>query len=225
MFGLGRIALILAAIALAGVAAWRLAAQWHPASERYPAQGIEVSEDNGAIEWAVVKGGGAAFGYAVATRGATTRDRSFQTNWDAMARAGLRRGAIHVFSFCQSPRAQADAFNTVVPTDPGALPVAIAFAYEEGCAERPRRAELIDDLTAMIRRIEAHSRKPVLLQVTRAVESDYRLTKAFDRSLWATGNFLRPVYGARPWRMWRASDMRRVDGVAGPVNWNVAVAG
>lgn len=225
MFGLGRIVLILAALALAGVAVWRVATIWHPSMERYPVQGIDVSDADGTIEWPVVKGAGAAFGYAVATVGATTRDRSFQTNWDGMARAGVRRGAIHVYSFCQSPRAQADAFNTVVPTDRSALPVAIAFAYDAQCGERPTRAALIDGLATMIGRIETHSGMPVLLMVTRAVESDYRLTGAFDRNLWAVGNLLKPVYGARPWRMWRASDRRRIVGVDGPVNWDVAVTG
>ena len=225
MWGLGRIALILAALALAGVAGWRLAIRWHPASERYPVQGVDVSETTGTIEWPVLKGAGARFGYAVATVGATARDRNFQANWDAMGRTGMKRGAVHVFSFCQSPRVQADAFNTVVPRDLRALPMAIAFAYDEGCAERPARPVLIAGVRAMIERIEAHTGQPLMLRIAADVEDDYRLTEAFDRRWWATGNFLKPTYGARPWRMWRASDVRRVDGVQGPVNWNVAVEG
>ncbi len=222
MWGLGRFVLFATALALAGVAAWRVAIRWHPAVERYPSQGVDVSEATGAIEWPVLKGAGAEFGYAVATVGATARDRAFQSHWAAMAAAGVRRGAIHVFSFCQSPAAQADAFNTVVPHDDTALPAAIAFGYDDGCAERPERATLVEGVTDMIHRIESHTGKPVLLQVSRGVEKDYHLTDAFRRSLWATGNFVSPSYGARAWRMWRASDIRRVDGVEGPVNWDVA---
>lgn len=225
MWGLGRIFLILSAIALAGVAAWQVALRWRPAVERYPVQGVDVSEATGAVEWPVVKGEGADFGYAVATIGATARDRAFQTNWDEMAQAGLRRGAIHVFSFCQPPRAQADSFNTVVPRDSQALPVAVSFRYAEDCAERPERAALVAGVADMITRIETHTGKPVLLKVARDVERDYRLTEAFDRPLWAVGNFLRPGYGARVWRMWRATDLRHVDGVEGPVNWDVVELG
>jgi len=225
MWGLGRIFLILSAIALAGVAVWQVAQRWRPGVERYPVQGVDVSEATGDIVWPVLKGEGADFGYAVATSGATARDRAFQTNWDEMARAGLRRGAIHVFSFCQPPRAQADSFNTVVPRDPAALPVAISFRYTEDCPGRPERATLVAGVADMIARIETHTGKPVLLKVAREVERDYRLTEAFDRPLWAVGNFLRPGYGARVWRVWRATDLRRVDGVDGPINWDVVELG
>lgn len=222
MWGLGRFVLFAAALALSGVAAWRMAIRWHPPVADYPSQGVDVSEASGAIEWPVLKGAGADFGYAVATVGATARDRAFQSHWAAMASAGVRRGAMHVFSFCQPPAAQADAFNTVVPSDDTALPAAIAFAFDAGCAERPPRATLVEGVADMIRRVESHTGKPVLLQVSRGVEQEYRLTRTFRRSLWATRNFLSPAYGTRAWRMWRASDIRRVDGVEGPVNWDVA---
>lgn len=222
MWGLGRVVMILAALALAGVAGWRLLVRWHPPIERYPMQGVDVSEATGTVEWPVLKGAGAQFGYAVATVGATARDRQFQAHWDAMERSGLKRGAIHAFSFCQSPRAQADAFNTVVPRDIHALPVAIAFAYDDACTDRPSRPALVAGVRDMIARIEAHSGQPVILQVSRAVEDDYELTGALARGWWAVGNVLKPGYGTGPWRIWRASDVRRVDGVQGPVNWDVA---
>jgi len=225
MWGLGRLVLVLAALALAGVAGWRLAVRWSPAIERYPLQGVDVSETTGTIEWPVLKGAGAQFGYAAATVGATTRDHNFQANWDAMARVGMKRGALHVFSFCQSPRVQGDVFNTVVPRDLKALPAAIAFDYAEDCGERPERAALLAGVRAMIERIEAHTGRPVVLRISARVEDDYRLTEAIDRRWWAVGNFLKPAYGARVWTMWRASDMHGVDGVQGPVNWDVAVEG
>lgn len=226
MWGLGRLVLVLAALALAGVAGWRLAVRWSPGSEKYPVQGVDVSENTGTIVWPVLKGAsGARFGYAVATVGATTRDRNFQANWDAMAKVGLKRGAVHVFSFCQSPRVQGDVFNTVVPRDLTALPAAIAFDYDDGCTDRPERAALIAGIRTMIERIEAHMGKPVVLRIAGRVEDDYRLTEALDRKWWAMGNFLKPGYGARPWMMWRANDMRGVDGVDGAVNWDVAVQG
>ena len=223
MYGAGRLVLILAALALAAVAGWRLAVRWHPSIEKYPVQGIDVSEATGPVEWAVAKGAGADFGYAVATRGDNVRDRTFQANWDAMAAAGMRRGAIHVFSLCQPGDEQANAFNTVVPKAPNALPAAIDLHYDDACAARPERAALIAEVAGAARRIEAHTGKPVLLKLAPAVEADYRLSAALKRNVWLTGNFLRPDYASRPWRMWQASDIRRIDGVEGPVNWNVAV--
>ena len=72
------------------------------------------------------------------------------------------------------------------------------------------------------KRIEAHTGAPVLLKLAADVEDDYRLSEALKRNLWLGGNFLPPAYAARPWRMWQASDIRRIDGVEGPVNWDVA---
>ena len=69
--------------------------------------------------------------------------------------------------------------------------------------------------------VEAHSERPVILLVSRAFEAQYRVTEALDRPVWSAQNFFPPDYAARPWRMWRANDMRRIDGVNGPINWDV----
>lgn len=222
MYGLGRVALIFLAIGILAIAGRHALTRWHPSAERYPVQGIDVSETNGPVEWTVVAGGGADFAYAVATHGAGRRDRRFEENWQGIAAAGMRRGAVHVWSFCQLAIDQANAFNTTVPEDAGALPAAIDLDYAQGCEARPDRRVLIGELSRAATLIEAHTGKPVLLRISRAVERDYDLTSALPRTLWATGNFFPPDYAARPWRMWRASDMRRIDGVRGPVNWDVA---
>ena len=222
MWGLGRTILILLAIGVAGVAAWQSAIRWHPSIERYPVQGVDVSERDGTIDWNAAAAAGADFGYAVATRGATGRDRAFEANWQAIEAAGLRRGAVHVYSLCQPAIAQANAFNTVVPRDAGALPAAVDLNEDDGCAARPDRAALIGDIARFATIVEAHMGKPMLLRIARPIEARYRLSEALPRNIWAMGNFLSPRYAARPWRMWRASDIRRIDGVEGPVNWDVA---
>ena len=33
--------------------------------------------------------------------------------------------------------------------------------------------------------------------------------------------YFTPGYPAREWRLWRASDLRRIDGIEEPVNWDV----
>lgn len=222
MWGLGRFALIVAALALSGVAAWQYATHWRPSTERYPVQGVDVSASDGAIEWNNVSAAGADFAYAVATRGARERDPAFETNWHGMEATGMRRGAVHLYSFCQPAREQANAFNTFVPADADALPVAIDISYDPGCTTRPERDTLVSELKLLAGTIEAHMRKPVLLRISRAVEMDYDISAALPRNLWASGNFIAPSYAARPWRLWRANDMRRVDGIDGPANWDVA---
>lgn len=216
-----RILAVLAAAGIVAMAAWQIAIGWHPSADIYPVQGVDVSEANGAIEWPSVKGSGADFAYLVATNGAHHRDQRFETNWSDTGAAGMRHGAIHVYSLCEPAVDQANAFNTVVPRAADALPAAVAIAYDAGCADRPEAAALIADLKRFLTIAETHTGKPALLLVSRAVDNDYSLSRALPRSIWAVGNVLKPGYPARDWRMWRASDFRRIEGVDGPVNWDV----
>ena len=214
-------ALGLATIGIGGIGAWAWATAWHPSSERYSLQGIDLPENAPAVEWGSVRAAGADFAYLVATSGADRRSASFETNWAALPQAGLRRGAVHLYSLCQSAIAQADAFNTVVPAEPDLLPAAIDIAYRADCTAKPDKAVLAREIARFVERVEAHTGQSLLLRVSRAVESDYRLSATIARPIWAIGNAFTPAYGARPWRMWRASDIRRIDGVDGPVNWDV----
>ena len=214
-------ALCLTAIGAAGIGAWAFATGWHPSPARYPLQGIDLPEHPPAVEWGSVRAAGADFAYLVATAGADRRDAGFEANWAVLPQAGLRRGAVHLYSLCQLATDQANAFNTFVPADADALPAAVDLDYRADCTTRPDKAVLAGELARFVERVEAHTGKPVLLRVSRAVEGDYRLSAAVARPIWAIGNAFPPSYAARPWRMWRASDIRRIDGVAGPVNWDV----
>lgn len=222
MYGLGRFIVILLALVMLSFAGWQAAAQWHPNVEEFPVQGVDVSEANGEIEWKLVAAGGADFAYATAVHGVKGRDSRFEEHWRGIANAGMRRGAVLALSLCGNAVVQANSFNTTVPSDARDLPAAIDVDYEESCTARPDRAALVNDIARAATLIETHTGKPVLLRVSRAVEQDYDLASALPRTMWATGNFFQPDYAARPWRMWRASDMRRIDGIKGPVNWNVA---
>jgi lysozyme len=221
MYGLWKIAGAMIALGLLVIAGWSYATGWHPAVMAYPLQGIDLGENPGPVEWGTVRARGADFAYLVATSGADRRDPAFEANWAALPEAGLRRGAVHVYSLCQRASDQANAFNTFVPQADDALPAAIDVAFHDDCTARPDRATLIAEIAQLAAMIETHTRKPVLLRIARPVEKAYRLSEALPRPVWAVANVITPDYAARPWRMWRASDFRRVDGIEGPVNWNV----
>ena len=214
-------AAVLAGIGLLGVAGWSAATRWHPAATSYPLQGIDLGENPGPVEWGSVRARGADFAYLVATAGADRRDPAFEQNWAALPDAGLRRGAVHLYSLCQLASDQANAFNTFVPRSDDALPAAVDIAFCGDCTVRPDRGVLLGELRRFVGMVETHTGKPLLLRVSRSVESTYQLTSALNRPVWAVANVFPPAYAARPWRMWRASDFRRIDGVDGPVNWDV----
>lgn len=214
----------IAALILVGVVAiagWVGATNWAPSAKTYPLQGVDLGLDAGDVEWRSVRAAGADFAYVVATAGADRRDGDFEQNWAALPEAGLRRGAVHLYSLCQPAAAQANAFNLVVPRSADALPAAVDVAFRDDCATRPGAGALASDLDRFVAMVEAHTGKPMLLRVSRAVERRYHLTNAVERPIWAVANFFPPAYAARPWRLWRASSIRRVDGIEGAVNWDV----
>jgi len=213
------IGVALSALALAG-ALYIFARSWRPSASDYQFQGVDVTEADGTIDWAAVKAAGADFGYVRATNGGD-RDRRFEDNWRGVADAGMRRGAIHDWSLCRLAADQANNFNVTVPKTDDALPPALAIDFVDGCNDRPSRDVVIEELKRFIIMVEAHTQRPVLLLVSKRFEANYDVTSALDRPIWSAQNFFPPDYAARSWRMWRANDMRRIDGVDGPVNWDV----
>ena len=207
-------------IALCAVVAWTFTLSWRP-TDKYRFQGIDVSEEQGPIEWWTVKAGGADFAYLRATRGADERDTRFAGNWAEVYETGMRRGALHVYSLCRLAVDQANNFNTTVPRTGDALPAAIEIDFSEDCPSRPERNVVLDELRRFLSMVEAHTGKPVLLKISKRFDSAYQVTAAIPRPVWAVQDFFPPDYAARPWRMWQANDMRRIDGVNGAVNWDV----
>lgn len=216
-----KVAAVLVAVGAIGIGGWSVATGWHPPASQYPLQGLDLGETPPPVEWGTVRARGADFAYLVATVGADRRDPAFEGNWAALPEAGLRRGAVHQYSLCQLAADQANAFNAFVPRAPDALPMAIDIGFRDDCTARPDRTVLLAELARFIRMVEAHTRKPVMLRIARPVERQYQLTAAIDRPVWSVANLFPPAYAARPWRMWRASDIRRIDGIEGPVNWDV----
>lgn len=218
-----RIAAAAVVLVLAVIAAgtgWLWAQQWRPA-DTYPVQGVDVSDAQGEIEWWTVHAAGADFAYVRATSGAAGRDMRFADSWQALPKTGMRRGAMHQYSLCNLAVDQANNFNTTVPRTRDALPAAVELGFTDDCPARPEASAVVGELRHFLTMVEAHTGKPVLLKISPAFESRYGVTAVVGRPVWAVGNFFPPAYTARPWRMWQASDMRRIDGVEGPVHWDV----
>ncbi|MBX9796190.1 GH25 family lysozyme [Sphingomonas sp.] len=209
------------ALSLTAAAGWQGATSWRPSDTNYRFQGIDVGAEQGPIEWFTLRDQHVDFVYLIATRAATQRDPAFEAGWRGVYGAALRRGAIHVYSLCHLASDQGNNFNTTVPRTADALPPAILLDFQPDCAARPAREVVLGELEVLIAMIEGHSGKPVLLKTSAAFDRYYGVSEAIGRPIWSIGNFFPPSYAARPWRMWQASDMRRIEGAAQPVRWNV----
>ncbi len=216
-----KLAFSLVALALLAGLGWLGVSRWTPDREAYPTQGVDVSHIQGEIDWKAARSAGVDFAYIKASEGSDLRDDRFASNWTTTTEAGVKRGAYHFYSLCRTGREQATNFIALVPREAEALPPAIALEFDGNCEQRPSRKNLLAELATFIQMVEAHSEKPIMIQVTRAFETQYRISEALNRPLWLTSTVLAPSYGGHDWVMWQASRLRRIDGIDGPVNWNV----
>ncbi|MFZ5747421.1 MAG: GH25 family lysozyme [Pseudomonadota bacterium] len=210
------------AMAVIGFAAALAAMLWRPSRTDFPVQGVDVDARNGAIDWYRLHEQGVVFAYIRATAGSDRQDARFADNWRQAYAAGVRRGALHRFSLCQLAADQAGNFVATVGRDDAQLPPAVELKFEPDCTARPDRDVLVGEIVRFLSAIEAHFGKRALLKLSAPFEARYRISEAVDRRLWSVGYFFPPDYLARPWSLWQASGIRRVDGMEQPVHWNVA---
>ncbi|WP_062733796.1 GH25 family lysozyme [Sphingobium abikonense] len=216
-----RIGAGLALIAMLALALWLYARAWAPSRDDYPVQGVTIGSADGPVDWGTLAAQGADFAYIRAVRAQDGRDPAFAANWRGARAAGMRYGAVIEFSACRSPIDQATGFMTTVPRDNAALPPVIRLAFSAGCARRPGRDLLLSNLNTLINLVEGQAGKPALLNVSEDFDAAYDIGSGINRTLWLDGNFFPPDYASRPWVMWTATNMRHIDGVDGPVRWNV----
>jgi lysozyme len=206
---------------LAGLAVLALLLWLGGRASSYPLQGVDVSAKLGKIDWAKVKADGANFAYILATSGETDPDPAFEDNWKESAAAGLRRGAIHRYDLCRLAHDQATSFIATVPREIAELPVVISLDVDGKCKLPPGRDVVVQEVASLVKAIEAHSEKSVILRISRAFETEFALSRAINRPLWLDSFFLTPSYGERAWIMWEANGSRSVDGISQPVPWSV----
>ncbi|MBH1998975.1 MAG: glycoside hydrolase family 25 [Sphingomonadaceae bacterium] len=208
-------------MAVLALGLWLYARGWAPSRDQYPVQGVTITGDSGPVDWGTLAAQGADFAYIRAASGADRRDPAFAANWRGVRKAGMRYGAMLDYSLCHIASDQATRFVTTVPRDNAALPPVIRLHFDPGCTARPGRDMLLSELNTLVNLVESQAGKPALLNVTEDFDRHYDITSGINRTLWLDGNFFPPDYATRPWVMWTASDMRHIDGVDGPVRWDV----
>lgn len=100
--------------------------------------GLDVSADQGPIDWDRVASAGHGFAFIRATTGVDTVDPQFASNWERAGAAGIRRGAYHLAEPADDP-------------DPGDQAVHMTSALRARCRAAPADlppSVVIDDLAA-----------------------------------------------------------------------------
>nr|WP_247713562.1 glycoside hydrolase family 25 protein [Qipengyuania sphaerica] len=211
-------------LALLGAGGWLYLqhenAGWRPDEEAYPDQGALVGENDGAVDFKVLKGLGASFVYLEASRGARGKDANFSRNLEAARIAGLQVGAVHLFDPCETADGQSANYVTIVPRDADLLPPAIRLTRTtDECFERVSDAAVQSELLTLVNQIEAHTGAPVVLAPSEVFEDRYRPARRLERALWLDGDRSEPEYAGRPWTVWTANSGYRSDAAETPLRW------
>ncbi len=189
--------------------------------------GLDVSADQGRIDWRAVARAGHRFAYARATMGIDRTDPSFARNSRDALDAGLWLGAYHFFQPDEDAADQAHQFISVaqVYTDPephwgrpGCLPPALAV---EAFPTRP--GVLANKVQIWLDIVEKATGQRPLIYSAAGFWKIY-LAKAFQGqySLWLAeyAEGAAPPSGIKGWTFWQHGQVHDVPGVDGPVDLN-----
>ncbi len=197
-------------------------AGWRPDENAYPDQGALVGEEDGKVDFEVLKGLGAEFVYLEASSGSRGKDAAFSRNLAAAREMGLQVGAVHLFDPCDTADGQSANYATIVPRDADLLPAAIRLARTtDDCPERVSDAAVQSELLTLVNQIESHTEAPVILAPTEEFETRYRPAHRLDRTLWLDDDMDEPDYAGRPWTVWTANSAYQTDAAERPLRWLV----
>ncbi len=214
----------LVVVLAAGAAVWWFL--WVPNSRPElavgQAYGIDVTHDQGLVDWEAVAGDGIKFAYIKATEGTDVSDARFAENWSGAAAARLRRGAYHFFSLCSSGADQAVYFLGTAPPVGGALPPAVDLELAGNCQKRPDNATVLREVQAFLTAIDTAWRTQAVIYVGPDWESRYPILDRVDRPHWLRSFFGPPK---QRWSIWQVHGSARVDGVDGRVDLDVGRLG
>jgi lysozyme len=188
-----------------------------PVSRNVQTQGIDVSHDQGAIDWSRVAAAGKQFAFVKATQGIGESDPDFASNWQGAKAVGLVRGAYHYFQPGDDPVEQAKHFLSVVTLETGDLPPALDVEEQGSLTDR----ELIRDIRRWLQVVQ-HRTGMAPIVYSGAYFWDGLDTGAFARfPLWvADYNSAAPRIptGWKTWKFWQYSGAGTVSGIAAPVD-------
>jgi lysozyme len=192
--------------------------------------GIDVSHDQGEIDWSQIKASGIEFAFIKATEGLTIADPDFLKNWADAQADGILVGAYHFFHPGDDPVKQAEFFLRVVGALGGKLPPFADF-------ERPEE-------WAKFSPVERVDLAQKFLQDTgerSGVQSIVYLDGSFPGDVLGNAQFLaeQPLFLAeyrddytpkseprvpapfRDWKFWQHSQTGKVKGIDGDVDLDV----
>ncbi len=186
-----------------------------------PAEGLDVSHNNGSIDWNRVKAAGISFAYIKATEGATFIDPKWEENLAACRDVDIVPGLYHFYHHDADPDVQAHHFlQTIGSLQPGDLPPAVdveAPGDGAGPIAYPP-TEVVERVASVVRMVDAAlGREPLIYTYPSAWRDITTDSNAFATvcPLWVASYANAPAIpgGWASYTVWQYTDHGQVDGI------------
>ncbi len=193
--------------------------------QRYPVQGVDLSRFQGAVDWPMAHANGVTFAFLKATEGGDGVDPAFRDNWAGAARAGVARGAYHVFYHCRPAIEQARWFAAHVPRDAKAMPPVLDIEWtptSPTCRTRRDPAVIRSEVRIFLNAVTArYGQRPVIYTTLDFFhDNDLGRLSGVDFWLRSVAAPLATAYPGQAWAFWQYTSTGQVPGISGPVDLN-----
>ena len=186
-------------------------------AQNYEVHGVDVSHYQGTIDWATLSQQNLDFAMIKATEGSTHIDDRFVENWQAAEQTHLYLGAYHFFSFDSEGDKQAASYiETVGNLDGKLAPVVDVEYYGNKRSNPPARAEVVQNLGALLDALVLHDPVTPVIYTTFTVYNEYIRGEFEDYPLWVRSIYCPPaVLFGNKWSFWQYMDTAMLDGYTG----------
>lgn len=189
----------------------------------YEIHGIDVSRYQDAINWKEVrdmevKGVKIGFAFIKATEGTSIVDGQFRRNWLKAEEQNIPKGAYHFFIPTRNAKRQADNFIGIVSLQPGDMPPVLDVEKDRGVSV----TQMQTAVKTWLKIIEEHYGVKPLIYTNVDFYERYFQSGFEEYPIWIA-HYLQPNKPRieSKWLFWQHSESGRVNGVNGPVDFNV----
>lgn len=193
--------------------------------EGYEIHGIDISHHQGKINWQQLKDEGVIDKFPVrfimikATEGATRVDENFIENFYQAREYGFTRGAYHFYSVHSPAKDQAEFFIRNVELENGDLPPVLDVEYKP---EKQSDEDFQKSVLQWLQIVEQHYGVKPIIYTYYKFKMKYLDDAAFDSyPYWIAHYYVEEVEYKGPWKFWQHTDVGRLPGIKGYVDFNI----
>ena len=193
--------------------------------EGYEIHGIDISHHQGRIDWQELKDKGVIDKFPIrfvmikATEGASQIDENFRENFYQAREHGFTRGAYHFYSVHSSAADQARFFISKVKLENGDLPPVLDVEHKpKKQTDEQFKASVLEWLQI----VERHYGVKPIIYTYYKFKTRYLNDPIFDDyPYWIAHYYVDQVEYDGPWKFWQHTDVGRLPGIKGDVDFNI----